>query len=204
MAADLSTSFRIGAGGKIVLERIDLITDGAVSELTGVVDSARWPEMLYQVKSKVQFPRMREIFFPRDTFALHGEGEFTGTFHLFKGGRELTGNFFSREAGLNAYRFQHLEGSLAWLPDRFEVSRATSAFFGGRTEFNYLMAPLGKKDEKPHARFEVAYKDIDLEAFTTSMRCRAFALPAAPAGRNLLDWELGRFRRPRPAAGRSR
>ena len=39
---------------------------------------------------------MREIFFAKDTFSLHGEGDFTGTFHLFKGGRELKGNFFSR------------------------------------------------------------------------------------------------------------
>ena len=77
MSASLSTSFQV-QDGKIVLDDIDLITDGAVSELTGIVDSARWPEMFYQVKSKVQFPRMREIFFKNDTFSLHGEGDFTG------------------------------------------------------------------------------------------------------------------------------
>ena len=93
-----STTFKV-QGGRIVLDRIQLTTDGAESALTGVVDTTRWPEMFYQVKSKVQFPRMREIFFARDTFSLHGEGDFTGTFHLFKGGRELKGNFFSREAG---------------------------------------------------------------------------------------------------------
>ena len=43
MSADLTTSFR-SQGGKILLRRIDLVTDGAVSELTGVVDLARWPE----------------------------------------------------------------------------------------------------------------------------------------------------------------
>ena len=193
MGADLSSSFRIAEGGKIILERIELATDGAVTELTGVVDSARWPEMFYQVKSRVQFPRMREIFFPRDTFALHGEGDFSGTFHLFKGGRELTGNFFSREAGLNAYRFQNLEGSLTWLPQRFEVSRATSSFFGGRTEFSYVMAPLGSKEHKPRGRFEVAYKDIDLEAFTNFHAVQGIRLAGRAAGRNLLDWEIGRF-----------
>jgi hypothetical protein len=111
MGAALSTRFKV-QGGKIALDEIELITDGARSELSGIVDAARWPEMFYHVKSTVQFPRMREIFFARDSFALHGEGQFTGTFHLFKGGRELKGNFFSSEAGLNDYRFQNLEGAL--------------------------------------------------------------------------------------------
>ena len=130
MSADMFTSFKV-QDGRIVLDRIDLTTDGAESELTGVVDTARWPEMFYQVKSKVQFPRMREIFFARDTFSLHGEGDFTGTFHLFKGGRELKGNFFSREAGINDYRFRNLEGALEWVPDRFEVMHASSEFLWG-------------------------------------------------------------------------
>ncbi len=32
-------------------------------------------------------------------------GDFTGTFHLFKGGRELKGTFVSAVAGVNAWRF---------------------------------------------------------------------------------------------------
>ncbi len=192
MAADLTTNFKI-QGGKIVLDRINLITDGARSEITGIVDAGRWPEMFYRVKSKVQFPRMREIFFAHETFALHGEGDFTGTFHLFKGGRELKGDFFSREAGLNDYRFQNLEGSLLWVPERFEVTRATSGFFGGRTEFKYLMAPLGNRDEQAHGRFDVTYDNIDLEAFSNFQQLRGVRLAGRASGRNLLDWPLGRF-----------
>src|SRR5688500_3803787 len=79
MTAALSTSFKV-RDGTIVLDDIKLLTDGAVSDLSGTVDTRRWPEMFYNVKSKVQFPVMREIFFPRDTFALHGDGDFTGTF----------------------------------------------------------------------------------------------------------------------------
>ena len=75
MSAAMRTTFRVQEG-KILLENTDLTTDGAVSHLTGSVDTARWPEMFYQVKSTVQFPRMREIFFAKDTFQLHGEGEF--------------------------------------------------------------------------------------------------------------------------------
>ncbi len=81
--------------GKLVFDRIDLETDGAVSTMSGVVDMAKWPEQMYQVKSHIQFPRMRELFFANDKFSLFGEGDFTGTFHMFKGGRELKGDFTS-------------------------------------------------------------------------------------------------------------
>ena len=193
MGAEMSTRFKV-QNGKIVLEDIDLITDGAKSELTGVVDAARWPEMFYQVKSTVQFPRMREIFFPRDDFSLHGQGEFAGTFRLFKGGRELKGNFFSREAGLNDYRFQNLEGALEWLPDRFEVLHASSGFYGGRMRFKHRMSELGRPNQRGHARFEAAYENIDLTEFTDFLETRGIRLAGRATGTNLLEWRLGAFR----------
>ncbi|MEZ5286269.1 MAG: hypothetical protein R2712_15960 [Vicinamibacterales bacterium] len=134
MTTGLDADFRI-QGSEVVFEQMDLVTDGARSDVVGTVDLAHWPEQTYHVKSKVQFPRMREIFFARDTFSLYGEGDFEGTFHLFKGGRELRGNFYSAEAGLDEFRFPDLEGALVWLPDRFEVTRASSGFYGGRTAF---------------------------------------------------------------------
>lgn len=192
MGADMATSFKI-QGGKILLDNVDLITDGAVSKMTGVVDAGRWPEMFYQVKSRVQFPRMREIFFPRDSFSLYGEGDFSGTFHLFKGGRELKGDFFSREAGLNDYRFANLEGSLIWVPQRFEVTHASSGFFGGQTRFKYLMAPLGNPQHKARGRFDVEYESVDLEGLTNFQEIRGLRLAGRASGRNLLDWPMGRF-----------
>jgi hypothetical protein len=193
MSAAMRTTFRV-QNGRIVLDDIDLTTDGAVSHLTGVVDTARWPEMFYQVKSTVQFPRMREIFFPKETFALHGQGEFEGTFRLFRGGRELKGNFFSREAGLNAYRFQNLEGGLEWLPNRFEVVRASSEFYGGHTRFRHLMSDLGQPGRRGRARFEVEYDNVDLTTFTNFLETRGLRLAGRASGRNLLEWPLGAFR----------
>ena len=169
MSAALSTSFRV-QDGKIVLEDTTLSTDGAESELTGIIDAARWPEMFYQVQSKVHFPRMREIFFAGDNFSLHGDGEFSGTFRLFKGGRELKGNFYSPEAGLNDYRFQQLEGALEWVPDRFEVLRASSRFYGGRMQFKHLMTDLGRQGRRGRAKFSAEYQDVDLTAFTNFLR----------------------------------
>ena len=103
MRADMSTTFRI-VDGKVVLDRIDLTTDGSKSQLTGEVDLTRWPEQTYRVvRSQVDFPRMRDIFFGDRDFTVEGEGEFTGTFHLFREtvngrsrtGRELKGVFSS-------------------------------------------------------------------------------------------------------------
>jgi hypothetical protein len=141
---------------------MDIFTDGAVSDVTGIVDLGKWPEQLYHVRSRIQFPRMREIFFATNTFDLHGEGQFEGTFHLFKGGRELKGNFYSREAGLNFYRFPDLEGSLVWVPDRLEVTRASSRFYGGHMNFTYLMSPLNVRGQRSRSRFVVDYRDVDL------------------------------------------
>jgi translocation and assembly module TamB len=194
MSADLTTSFRV-QGGKIVLDRISLKTDGAVSEMTGSVDPAQWPEMFYQVKSRVQFPRQREIFFANDNFSLYGEGEFGGTFHLFKGGRELKGNFFSREAGINEHRFTNLEGALEWVTDRFEVTHASAGFHGGRTRFTHRMASLGRPDgQRGQARFVADYEDVALGSLMEFYDVRGLRMAGRATGTNVLEWTLGAFR----------
>ena len=85
--------------------------------------SARWPEQTYQFKSRVQFPRMRQLFFKDETWELTGEGDFTGTFHLFKNGRDLAGTFASAALGVNEYRFPGLYGSLHWTPTALDVDQ---------------------------------------------------------------------------------
>jgi hypothetical protein len=192
MRADMTANFKI-VDGKVIMDRIDMVTDGAVSQMTGVLDLARWPEQTYQITSRVQFPKMREIFFARDKFSLFGEGHFKGTFHLFRGGRELKGNFTSAMAGVNDYRFPNLEGALVWVRDRMEVTRATSDFYGGRTEFRYLMAPLGRKDQPAQALFDVNYADVDLTALTEFFQLRGLQLAGTASGRNFMEWPLGRF-----------
>ena len=119
MRADMATSFHI-VDGKIVLDSINLRTDGAQTQLTGIVDATRWPEQIYRIKSKIDFPTEKGIWFAHDKFTVAGTGDFTGTFHLFKEqlpdgktrtGRELKGDFVSAMAGVNAYRFSQS----AWL-----------------------------------------------------------------------------------------
>lgn len=192
MAADLSSSFKI-ADGRLVFDRIDLLTDGAVSKLTGVVELNNWPEQLYQIDSRAQFSKMREIFFARDTFALHGEGHFVGTFHYFRGGREVKGNFTSPLAGVDDYRFPNLAGSLIWVRDRMEVTRATADFSGGTADFTYLMAPLGNRDVPARAVFDVNYRDVDLHELSNFYRMSGLRLAGRASGHNAMSWPLGRY-----------
>jgi len=192
MTASMGATFRV-ENGRIVFDRMQLLTDGTVSDVTGELDIARWPEQTYQVKSRIQFPAMRPIFFSGETFSLHGEGLFDGTFHMFKGGRELKGTFFSEEAGVNQFRFPNLEGDLIWVPDRLEVTRATSDFNGGRTSFKYRMAPLGKPGVPIRSRFDVDYTDVDLLALTNLLGTEGLRLAGRASGRNLLDWPNGKW-----------
>ncbi len=192
MTANMTADFKV-VGGQIVMDRIDLTTDGTVSTMTGVVDLRNWPEQLYQIKSRVQFPTQREIFFARDKFTLSGEGNFVGTFHMFKGGRELKGDFTSAVAGVNDYRFPNLEGSLIWVRDRMEVTRASADFSGGKADFRYLMAPLGKKDQPARAVFDVKYREVDLTALTDFFQMTGLRIAGRASGHNEMSWPLGRY-----------
>ncbi|NOT43400.1 MAG: hypothetical protein HOP14_02210 [Acidobacteria bacterium] len=200
MRADMQTAFRI-VDGQILLQRIDLDTDGARSVLTGEVDMNRWPEQTYHVQSRIDFPRMREIFFARDAFSLFGTGDFTGTFHLFKEtigdrtrtGRELTGTFRSAMAGVNAYRFGNLRGAVRWVPEFMEVTGAKATFFDGDAGFSFRMAPLGDPDVGATASFDAEYTNVDLRALTAFHELEGIRLDGRASGRNLIEWPLGDF-----------
>jgi hypothetical protein len=201
MDAQMRTTFRI-VDGKIVLDRIDLRTDATESRLTGEVDLSRWPEQTYQIQSTtVDLPRVREIFWANETFALSGESSFTGTFHLFREvvngrsrtGRELKGDFHSPLAGLNDYQFRDLRGSVLWVPERLEVTDATAGIFDGTTRFGYTMAPLGQRDVRATARLDATYDNIDLTTFTNFLEADGVRLAGRASGRNVLEWPLGRF-----------
>jgi hypothetical protein len=180
-------------GSKLHFSRIDLASDGAQSVLTGDIDLGRWPEQTYQIASKIDFPTQKNIFFHRDTFQVSGKGDFQGTFHLFKGGRELKGVFASPLVGVNAWRFPNLRGSVLWLPDRMEVTNATSGLYGGEARFDYRLAPLNKKGVPIGASWEVAYTNVDLAQLTDFLETKGLRLSGRASGRNHLDWQLGNW-----------
>jgi hypothetical protein len=201
MRADMATSFHI-VDGKIVLDSINLRTDGAQTRLTGIVDATRWPEQIYRIKSKIDFPTEKGIWFAHDKFTVAGTGDFTGTFHLFKEqlpngktrtGRELKGDFVSATAGVNSYRFANLRGSVLWVPDRMEVTNATATLYGGSAKFSYKMAPFGVPGMPAQATFDASYANVDLTTFTNVFELKGIRLAGRATGRNLLEWPLGEY-----------
>jgi len=188
----LDADFKV-ADNKIVFDRMQLLTDGAVSDMTGVIDLPRFPEQLYQIRSRVQLPNQQKIFFARDSFTLFGEALFNGTFHMFNGGRELEGDFTSELAGVNDHRFQNLQGHVFWDRGRMEVTRATGELYGGEADFTFLMAPLGRPDRRPDGDFDVTYREVDLTALSDFYQTKGLRLAGRASGQHEIQWPIGRY-----------
>jgi hypothetical protein len=192
MQTDMQGVFTV-EGPLVKFSELTLVSDGSRSDVTGTVDLSRWPEQTWHVKSVVDFPRMREIFFARETWVLGGEGHFTGVFHLFKGGRELKGDFRSPEARVNGLRFPRLAGSLIWVPDRFEVTEARADFYGGTTTFAYGLKPLGSTTTRPIASFDAAFQGVDLTTLGAVFEWPGIRPAGSLSGESTLRWPNGRF-----------
>ncbi len=197
MQAAMKALFRV-ENGVVKFERLNLTTDGAESVITGDVDLAHWPEQTYKVKSTVDFHRMRELFFANENYTLSGQGRFNGVFHLFKGGRLLTGNFDSDELGLDIggrpYRFPMLKGQLAWLPDRFDVTNTTTRLYGGEAKLKYSIAPIGNPQQPTRAKFDTEWHNVDLASYTDFLEMKGVRFAGRWSGQNRLEWPMGRFR----------
>lgn len=191
--ANMDSRFTI-EGSDLQFSRINMVSDGARSAMVGSMDLARWPEQTYRVTSHIDFPTQKNIFFHREKFSASGQGEFQGTFHLFKGGRELKGTFTSPMAGVNAWRFPDLKGSVLWVPDRLEVTNATSGLYGGTATFDYRLAPFGRKDTPTRATWDVSYQDVSLARLTDFLETDGLRLDGRASGKNHLEWQLGKWR----------
>jgi hypothetical protein len=191
MWANFTAGFTMD-GSRIHLSRIDIETDGAETTGQGDVDFAHWPNMTYAVRSRVHFPRMREIFFTDEKWSLFGDGDFTGTFRLFDGGHDLSGTFASQVGGVNDYRFPSLSGSLRWTQRGFEVWDAASKFYGGDVRFQYSIKPLGVPTPSTQ-RFDVTIAHTDLAAFTDFEDLKGTRFSGSADGHVFLEWPSGRF-----------
>jgi autotransporter translocation and assembly factor TamB len=195
-AAAMQTRFKID-NGRVVLEDINLQSTGADTHVTGYVDFKKWPDMLYNVKSRIDFPVQKGIFFKTMNFTVAGHGDFTGTFRFFKTptgtGRELRGTFVSPEAGVNAWRFPDARGSILWNNSAFRVTDVTTGLYGGRAKFDYLMEPLGRPGIPTQVVWDTSYADVDLARLTDFLELEGIRLSGRISGRNRLEWPLGKF-----------
>ena len=116
------------------------------------------------VTSQHQLPRTRAIFYAKDEFSLHGEGDFAGTVRMYKGGYEVKGDFVSPEAGYDDYRFQDFRAAVVWVPTRLDVTRGHGRSSTAATaDFTYVLEPLGRPGRRADARW-----DVPLHATSTS------------------------------------
>lgn len=191
MRADLETTFKLD-GSNILFDRIQVDSDGAKSVLSGVADVSRWPEMTYQIDSEIDLPVMREIFFADNQFTLHGDGRFVGDWHIYKGGRELTGIFSSQKFGVNKFHFDDVRGELLWLPELLDITKASAMMYGGGVGFSYRMDLLGESSPG-FSRFEFDYAEVELLELTTFLELQGLHLQGQLSGYSDLIWPTGRF-----------
>jgi hypothetical protein len=198
MRADMTTRFHLD-GPYVRLQHIDLATDGAETHVNGYVNFANWPEQRYNVSSTIDFPTMREIFFPNERWRLAGEGEFNGIFNLYKDApisRELRGEFRSHElrvdVGRTSWRFPEMHGALEWLPARFAVTHAESEFLGGEMRLDYALEPIGRPGGAT-ATFNASYEHVEVQALTRAFDWTSLEPLGRMRGGVNMTWPNGRF-----------
>ena len=189
-AASMQSRFSLN-GSKLHFDRIDLVSEGARSVLDGDMDMGNWPQQIYRIRSVIDIPTQKAIYFHGQDFTATGRADFQGTFHLFKGGRELKGTFRSPLVGVNDWRFPNLEGDVLWVPEKMHVTNARSDLYGGRARFDYLMAPLNQRGVRTLATWNVDYTDVDLARLTDFLETEGLRLAGRASGRNRLEWPLG-------------
>ena len=192
MTANMDASYILD-GGRVDLTRIELTMDGFTSRLTGEVDLLNWPEQKYRiVESDIELPPMKDIFFAGDNFEVGGRATFTGQWHIFDGGHELTGTFRGADTTFNELQFPGIEGAVVWASDRFEVFDVRSGFYGGDLQLAYSMQPLGKKTPGL-AAFDISYRDVEVAPLLDAFELAGVRPAARVSGRNLLEWPIDSF-----------
>ena len=192
MTTDMEVTYELD-GGSVTLTHIDLSLDGFHSALTGQVELANWPEQTYRIlESDIDLPTMKEIFFRGDQFTVDGEAQFTGAWHIYDGGRDLTGELQSADWKLNGLAFADMTGSVIWTADRFDVLDYAAKFYGGDVELDYSMAPLGS-DTPGIATLDARLTDVELTSLLDAVGVRGVRPEGYLSGQNILRWPLARF-----------
>ena len=200
--ADMDSSFQLD-GGRLVFDRMSLVTEGTRSEMIGDVNFNYWPELMLAMKSDIDFPKAKQLFFADDDFSLAGKGKFAGTFHLFKEilpngqqrtGRELKGQFQTDVLGVNRYRFTDVRGDVRWTPEVLAVTDSRANAYGGSARFSYRMAPLNERGVTPKASFAVNYDGIELLTLSDLFQLEGITLAGRISGSHLLEWPIRRYR----------
>ena len=192
MTVEMATTYEL-EGGQVTLSDIAVAVDGFEAGVSGTVDLLNWPEQTYHIlESDIDLPTMKEVFFAGDPFTVDGDAHLTGTWHIYDGGRDLTGTLESESWTLNDFQLPNMSASLVWTDDRFEVFDYRSGLYDGTLDLRYVMAPLGA--EQPGlARLESAVVGVDIAALLDATTLAGVRPVGSVAGEGALEWAIGRF-----------
>jgi len=183
--------------GKVHFDRMDLLSDGAQTIADGDVYLDRWPEQFYRVKSKIDIAKQKSIFFHNDKFEATGAAEFDGTFHYFKGGRELKGTWKAPaphvKIGPNNWAFSNLAGKVLWIPSTLEVTEARTNLYGGTAQFDYRILSLDQKSGPKRAIWDTKYQNLQLPQITDFLATEGIRFDGSVTGHHRLEWPLGNW-----------
>lgn len=177
--------------GLVKVHDLRLNSDGLRTHMTGVVNAAKWPEHTFEIDSVVDIPRMKDIFFHRDTFTATGRGTFRGTYQKFQnGGYDVHGQFATPKLTVNQLEFPEVRGRMVWVPGRLEVIDTESRFYGGTMGVHYA---LDSRKGGAIADLNARYRGVDLLQFMPAMRWTGVDIGSLADGWHAMQWPSGRF-----------
>ena len=94
---------------------------------------------------------------------------------------------------VNDYQFDDMNGSVRWVPRSLLVHDARARLFGGQSEFEYSMEPLGVRGVKPTNTFDATYADVNVASVSDFFEMMGLQLAGTATGHNRIVWPSGRF-----------
>ena len=96
-------------------------------------------------------------------------------------------------AGVNTWRFPDLKGSVLWVPDRLEVTNATSGLYGGPRSSTTSLRRSARRTRRPARSGTSRYRDVEPAAADRFPGDEGLRLGGTRDGRNHLEWQLGKW-----------
>ena len=161
---------------------------------TGDVDLGHWPEQTYEFKSRVQFARMRQLFFKDEKWELSGDGRFHRHIPSVQGWprsrpARLRASCWASTSTGSRRSTGRCTGRRRCSTSATPVRRFSAATRDSRIRFSRSAPPSGR----PHGS-KRASTGVDLAAFTEFQKLTGLRFAGRAAGEDVvLEWPLGRF-----------
>lgn len=189
----MSARMSFDPGNMLTVQGLDLITAGTRSQMNGVINLNKWPELYFDIATTFDVAPLKEIFFFGQNFTATGRGEYKGRFQKFQNGKyDVTGGFKVPGFNVSGLDFPQLAGHVVWIQNRLEVIGAESPFYGGTLRLSYVLDSHGGT-RGSIADLSATYKQVDLTEFGRVMNWQGIELASRADGWQTMRWPSGRF-----------